>query len=582
MVNFLVRRWVRTERGTNQKEYREFTVSGTRITVGRAIDQHLQIADPAVALSHAVIQLRGRNRLTIRTLTSNPVHVNGKALKSSRLTSGDSIEIGPARISVDQANADTFIFTLDHFERQEPESLDALHHTDFSHCNLSKSSWSWVLVFSVSTLFLLIPLAGVIYPPISDLLRERSLLPDDTLWSSGPLNPAHQFIGKNCNACHKKPFESVRNPACTACHDEVQHHVDVQSTKLGLFDESRCISCHREHNEPDILIQRDSRLCTDCHARLDQLTKDKNLKNVSDFSEDHPEFRPTLLIPAQTQGKTHWKKRRVAKSPDKPHREQSFLKFSHKDHLNPAGIQSPNGDKVLSCADCHQPLSSGLYLMPIKMENRCARCHQLLYDENDLESQIPHGKLEELYKSLEMHFSRQFLGPNKAGSHSDRAAKARRPGGEARIASQSEQRRALDWAERQSLRIARELLEDRLCSDCHEISKIPGKEGFEQWHLEPPVLAKRWMPLAQFNHASHTTEKCTTCHQDADKSERSSDVLLPEIAVCRECHGGAEDPVKIPSDCLMCHRFHLPERGLLDPSQRQAAEKVGVQASPKS
>jgi hypothetical protein len=32
---------------------------------------------------------------------------------------------------------------------------------------------------------------------------------------------------------------------------------------------------------------------------------------------------------------------------------------------------------------------------------------------------------------------------------------------------------------------------------------------------------------------------------------------MPQIARCRECHGGAAaTPPKVASDCASCHRFH--------------------------
>jgi hypothetical protein len=72
------------------------------------------------------------------------------------------------------------------------------------------------------------------------------------------------------------------------------------------------------------------------------------------------------------------------------------------------------------------------------------------------------------------------------------------------------------------------------------------------------------MPRARFNHALHITQPCTSCHDTAERSKRSSDILMPRIAKCRECHGGAGDTSKLSSDCVMCHRFHLPQRGRFD------------------
>ena len=571
-MSFLIRRRVRIDKRTGGAEFREFQVPGNRITIGRASDQHLQIANHAVAAHHAIIQSRGSDRLYIKSLQSSLFQINGKPRRSSALSSGDSIQIGPALITVEKPESGAVVLTIDYGAGQEDDLLDALHKTDLTETRLSKRSWSWVLMFAVSTLFLLIPLSGVVYPPLRDILRDGALIPDDNLWSSGPLHLSHQFIGKDCNVCHKIPFQMVRNQECIACHADIQHHVDVRSPDVLMFQADRCANCHREHNEPDILVQRDPRLCSDCHENLKKRKPDTKLGNVVDFAVNHPEFRPTILVPTRNNRKTNWQQVRVTDTTKQELREPSFLKFSHKDHLNPDGIESPDGDQVLTCPDCHKPMTSGRYMMPIVMEVQCSRCHQLLFDENDPDTKVPHGNLEAVYKTLKKHFSHQFLAPIEDLPSKNNETIARRPGQKAKILSRDEQKRALDWTEKRALLGIKELLEDRLCSDCHQVSKIPGTTGIDQWHLEPIALTGKWMPLARFSHAAHENEDCTICHKKAEQSEDSNDVLMPGIATCRECHGDLGDANKVHSDCLMCHQFHLPNRGLFDPVQRKAAE----------
>jgi hypothetical protein len=75
-------------------------------------------------------------------------------------------------------------------------------------------------------------------------------------------------------------------------------------------------------------------------------------------------------------------------------------------------------------------------------------------------------------------------------------------------------------------------------------------------------LTADWMPRARFDHAAHVSETCVSCHGKAPESKHATDILIPGIARCRECHGGAGSSAKVASDCLMCHTFHLPSRGL--------------------
>jgi predicted CXXCH cytochrome family protein len=64
------------------------------------------------------------------------------------------------------------------------------------------------------------------------------------------------------------------------------------------------------------------------------------------------------------------------------------------------------------------------------------------------------------------------------------------------------------------------------------------------------------MPSARFNHKSHAQAKCADCH-DVAGSKKSSDVAMPTIKACRECHGGSRPAEgKVMSNCMLCHGFH--------------------------
>jgi hypothetical protein len=199
-------------------------------------------------------------------------------------------------------------------------------------------------------------------------------------------------------------------------------------------------------------------------------------------------------------------------------------------------------------------------MLPIRMETNCSGCHSLRFDEHDPTSGVPHGDLVGLYKTLREHFSRAYL-VQSGNPPSPRDNHLRKPGNEQRMLTELEQRRARDWVDTQSLKIARELLEKRVCADCHEVTRVPGRTGLEQWHVEPVQLTSDWMPRARFDHAAHISETCVSCHSSAPKSKHASDILVPDIARCRECHGGVDSSAKVGSDCLMCHPFHNSARG---------------------
>jgi hypothetical protein len=207
------------------------------------------------------------------------------------------------------------------------------------------------------------------------------------------------------------------------------------------------------------------------------------------------------------------------------------------------------------------------------MEGQCSRCHSLRFDENDPATTVPHGDVAGVYRTLISHFSRMFLEETKPPATRRRAV-PRRPGASTAL-SRDEKRRGREWAENQALSAARDLFEKRVCVDCHLVKKVTSAESYMQWKVQPVRLTESWMPKAQFDHASHKTSRCITCHVDADQSERSADILMPKIAECRACHSGpSEETGKLPSDCLMCHQFHLPDRGLFDASATYRARSL--------
>ncbi|PSJ16935.1 cytochrome c3 family protein [Nitrosomonas supralitoralis] len=574
-MHFLIYHTVRTDKDTGNKTYQQFKIRTQQLTIGRASDQHVQIDEPLVELCHATISLSHDGQLYAKSLTSGDIEINGESHRSKQLTPGDSIHIGSIIISIEQPRTDhPVVVSIDHPVGANRYSLESLHYTVLGQTRLSKSFWSWMLAVSIMLLFFIIPISGLFSPSVKQLLRESILLPDDSLWLTGPLHRSHQIIGKDCNACHTTPFKMVQNQQCIECHRDIQHHVDVASHDIDHFHENRCADCHREHNEPSILVQPDQRFCVDCHQNLEKLKNDTELADVSDFDSDHPEFSLTLLKPFFEETQTRWEAVRIERNSLATIQEESNLWFSHKEHLNPEGIRSPDGDKLLVCKDCHRPNTSGRQMLPINMEKHCAECHRLDLDKDNLGKQVPHGDLNTLFDTLKEYFSHQYLGQDAVTSSQITQDQLRRPNLKNKALSIEDRKQAMDWAEKQSLIVAQDLIEKRVCIDCHHISKIPGKTEFEKWYVKPVALNKRWMPLANFNHAKHTGVACISCHKNAKKSKKSSDILIPEIETCRECHGGNKDKYKLPSDCLMCHKFHLPNRGLLDKTQQTVTENL--------
>ena len=534
-----------------------------RLTIGSGPNQHLQLTAAGVDERHAVLTASTLGGLRVTAVSGKGLGVNGRREIRARLKAGDVLQIGAARLTVRPSRSRRAVI----LEVNEPDNDN--HEPDYERSDVQApgprmSPWSWALSLGFAALFLLLPLCGVVMSSIREPLRATPLLPSDALWSPGPLHTAHQSIGTRCDACHVKPFEPVRDRECLACHASVQHHVDIRTADVSLFHDTQCTGCHVEHKQPAALVQRDPRVCTDCHADLGRRKANTTVQDATDFGTDHPEFRLTVLASMGTgAGNTPipWKAVRLDRDDPAHFVEHSHLRFSHLQHLDPKGIKSPTGERILGCQDCHRPNSSGRDMLPIRMETHCSGCHSLLFDEHDPTSGVPHGNIGAVYKTLREHFSHEYLVWSGATSPAG-SRQVRRPGNEQRTLSDSEQRRARDWVDTQSLKIARELLEKRVCADCHEVTRDPGKPGLEQWRVEPVQLTADWMPRARFDHAAHISETCVSCHGKAPESKHATDILIPGIARCRECHGGTSSSAKVASDCLMCHAFHIPSRGL--------------------
>ena len=136
-----------------------------------------------------------------------------------------------------------------------------------------------------------------------------------------------------------------------------------------------------------------------------------------------------------------------------------------------------------------------------------------------------------------------------------------RPGAEAvvdaRFVGRSGDALALARAE------ATDLFEKRACAVCHTVTRLAenGPQGspgadLPQYRLDAVAPVHPWMPGARFSHAAHAQSECSACHAAATSSD-ASEVLMPGIAGCRECHAGAvAQPTQVRSDCGLCHDYH--------------------------
>jgi len=329
----------------------------------------------------------------------------------------------------------------------------------------------------------------------------------------------------------------VTDTACLACHGDRLHGHVADHAPLSVSMPGRCTGCHAEHDEPARLVQTDDRLCADCHRDLAAIASQTRVAaEVVDFGSTHPDFSTARLTA-----------------------EPTALLFPHDVHLAKEGIAAPQGDIVLGCADCHTSEPGGARFLPVRMEAHCAQCHRLDFDPTTPESTVPHGDPAAIERALVEHYSARYL-----AGYPDPLAEVS-PARAAALPSlalpRAERERLLGVARTRASLVARDLFERRVCVDCHAVERR-GEGDDARWEVDSVEIPARWMPAARFDHAKHGTEltPCTTCHA-AESSERATDVLMPRIDTCRDCHASphaayVDHGARLASECTMCHVFH--------------------------
>ncbi len=363
-----------------------------------------------------------------------------------------------------------------------------------------------------------------------------------TPYNAGPVAHAHAMLGHKCSACHVSTAsfqQAVNDKACLSCHDGPLHHAEQTFAPA-------CADCHVEHKGVMRLASTSDQACSQCHANL--AAKDKNtpprfVAAISTFNGNHPEFAP-LRSGQQDPG---------------------TIKFNHQVHLKKE-LRAPDGTTVqLKCVDCHRPpgtqeawpygdaeivpatfpLPSRAYMTPVNYQKMCSTCHTLQFDRRFQES-VPHKEPKVVYDFVVKKLTEYIA------AHPDQIHTVDEP--DKRLPTRPVPpipRNAQEWIA-QRLTDSQLLLWRKACKECHSLSYPNGPEAL-------PVVAKsavtaRWLPHASFDHEAHQMLDCASCHVKAAKSKETSDVLIPGIQVCRECHRSGANSAE--ARCFECHKYH--------------------------
>lgn len=546
---------------------RDRQVADAAIGIGRAAENTLHLPDLAVEQEHARIEPAADGKLRISAVGTLGFGMDGRKITEAEFDphAGHEFAFGTYRLTLTQEGTEPVTVTVRQVTDDEGWG-DVVRNFALASALPGKRAMAWIGLGAILLAFLAVPIiSNLTRDPVKPDFDKPGQVMWDASWSSGKLSQAHHALEDNCEACHVKPFESVRDETCLTCHEKIGDHADIDRQNKGRgplqpFDaalwsvagafgkegQGSCTTCHTEHEGEGKMPATPQQFCADCHDALDTRLTDTTLANASDFGEAHPQFQ-AVFHPQMGSKKTQ------RLSLDKKPVEQHGLRFPHDMHLDPRGgvarmagnIGAKKGyGAALVCADCHTPTADKSGFLPVDMEEDCESCHSLVYDKvGSTFRTLRHGDVAQLRADL----AAMDRAPRRP-IVSDR----RRPGqfgvGGAYYQEFGPPRPTL-------VGINQALSRDGVCGECHYPTSTNGRMDVMPVYLRSTYLLNGW-----FDHKEHEEEKCSTCHE-ASTSDRSTDLLLPGIAICRDCHLG-EDARKaeVPSSCAMCHSYH-PKKG---------------------
>ncbi|HBA09026.1 MAG TPA: hypothetical protein DCW48_05350, partial [Methylotenera mobilis] len=197
MINCLLIKITNNSRGLPVRNYR--TLNATELMIGRSAECNIHLADPRIAMHHAVIKELEDGHLYVVSINGE-IEVDGAMLQNIKLIPGKQIMIGPYQLNVEPAPPDVNLsvsLTLVNPLSDDYQDLKARTHEPLP--NAFKFKWRlsmWLIAF-ISLVFLVLPLAQNLIPQLQSSMSE---LPFgfDRVWSSGRMSTAHRHFGSQC------------------------------------------------------------------------------------------------------------------------------------------------------------------------------------------------------------------------------------------------------------------------------------------------------------------------------------------------------------------------------------------------
>ena len=224
---FLLR--LKSRSASGREIVREARVEGYRLTLGRHPECDLQLTDLAVALHHASMEKSSDDQLNVTAEAGFSIELNGRKVKAGRidLASGGDIRIASHLLRIRPVATGETDIPIDVERTSDKDSRvgrgdERMFSLDSAMP--SKRAAAWLLSLLVLGVFLAWPIKAFHDRQMQQLAARR--YHPDSSWSPGPLSAAHAKLENDCQACHVKAFEAVRDESCKACHTNVHDHAD--------------------------------------------------------------------------------------------------------------------------------------------------------------------------------------------------------------------------------------------------------------------------------------------------------------------------------------------------------------------
>ena len=522
MIHCLFIKITHNSRGLPVRSYRTLAID--EVTIGRGAECTIHLPDPRIAMHHAVIKRLADGQPHLVAINGE-LEVEGATLQNIALSHDKQVMIGPYQLKVVPAPPDVslaFSLELTHRLPDDFQDLQSRTHEPLSGAATFKRRLSIWMAALITLIFLALPLAQSLIP---QLHASMSQLPFgfDRVWSPGHISNSHRHFGSQCANCHQVLTQRVTDQACKTCHSDTAPHIAdtklqqraFKATRL-LSDGVRCAECHREHKAPYPLARQDNDTCVKCHGDIKTINPKTKLPDIHDFDQDHPGFKLTF-----SNGPSAKNAERIPQTETARLIEKSGLKFPHSQHFGK--VQGPNGIwdvRELSCTNCHRQEGKEMRFKAVSFSSDCLVCHasKIEVGPADATIRLPHGAEQNVINALKVQAPKRLT----------------------------------QYAE---------TLKSDGCGYCHEVVESKKDAGLP-WHIMPLNINQDWFRKAHFNHASHRTQQCQSCHQ-VELSESSADVAMPDRKSCLRCHSGNNPkPKRIASNCMSCHDFHSSHKTL--------------------